>query len=151
MFTNNLYYIFYFLNIFYSLDQTDDIIELHPKIQEITTDINNFNDLKKAYLELLYKVYQGNYESTECCILAARNDDTNEINTLALDQFPGVAKEYISSDSVVEYSDIKTSAQNNKTNSNNDKSEEDTLFPVEFLNTLRPSGFPPHVLKLKVL
>ena len=64
--------------------------------------------------------------------MAARNDDTNEINKLALDEFPGVGKEYISSDSVVEYSDIKTSAISNKTNSNNDKSEEDTLFPFEF-------------------
>ena len=50
-----------------------------------------------------------------------------------MDQLPGQVKTYNSIDSVV-----------------SDSQEEIELYPLEFINSLTPSGMPPHVLNLKV-
>ena len=67
----------------------------------------------------------------ERAILAPRNDVVNEINTTILEQLPGRTVQFKSFD--------KTLEDNEAVN-----------FPVEFLNSQNPSGFPQHDLTLKV-
>ena len=52
------------------------------------------------------------------------------LNDYALNRFSGIATEVFSADSAIE--------------------GQEQLFPVEFLNTLKPNGFPHHKLRLKV-
>ena len=66
-------------------------------------------------------------------ILTPTNDEALEINEQILNQLPGEVKTYYSIDSVV-----------------SDDQEEIDLYPLEFLNSLTPSGMPPHALNLKV-
>ena len=67
---------------------------------------------------------------TSRTILSTKNEHVDEINNIMIDRFPGNEKIYYSFDSA----------------------EDDTSnnYPVEFLNTLTPSGMPPHLLRLKV-
>ena len=65
-------------------------------------------------------------------ILSTKNNDTLEINNKVLQVFPGEKKVYHSIDEVV-----------------CDDSVDKNNFPVEFINTLTPSGYPPHKLPLK--
>ena len=63
-------------------------------------------------------------------ILTTRNEDVDAINSVCTGDFPGVGKEYLSADSV---------------------GEEDAHMnvPIEYLNSLTPSGVPPHKLIIK--
>ena len=64
-------------------------------------------------------------------ILAPKNTQVSEINSVIMDQFPGEFVEYLSADKV---EDVSLSM----------------LYPTEFLNSLNPGSLPPHCLKLKV-
>ncbi|KAJ7560640.1 hypothetical protein O6H91_04G138200 [Diphasiastrum complanatum] len=64
-------------------------------------------------------------------ILTPLNENVDEINSKVVEQFPGDACTFYSADSVVE----------------RDGSD---VYPIEFLNSLQPSGCPPHRLVLKV-
>lgn len=64
-------------------------------------------------------------------ILASHNVTVDEINALATGKLEGSSQEYLSEDSIDE---------SESPNSN---------FPVEYLNSLKPSGMPPHKLVLK--
>jgi len=66
----------------------------------------------------------------ERAILAPKNESVNEINDHLLQQLPGAVQSYNSIDSMTD-------------------PNESVHYPVEFLNSLNPSGFPPHHLKLK--
>lgn len=72
--------------------------------------------------------FSGDIQS--CAILAPWNEEVTKINELVLQALPGRAKSYLSADSVTEENLIP-------------------LYPLEFLNSIRPSGFPPHELLLK--
>ncbi|KAK4519140.1 uncharacterized protein ATC70_009449 [Mucor velutinosus] len=65
-------------------------------------------------------------------ILAATNAVVDQINDLALAAFPGESVVYLSNDEHI----IDSGSPSNT--------------PVEYLNRLKPSGMPPHELKLKV-
>ena len=65
-------------------------------------------------------------------ILCPRNDDTLEVNQQVLDRLPGCEKAYFSVD------DVQC-----------DDREEQENYPLEFLNSLTPSGLPQHCLRLK--
>ena len=68
------------------------------------------------------------------CILTPQNDDAFQINDEVLDKvIQGESKTYTSIDSLT-----------------TDDPEEINNFPIEFLNSLTPSGMPSHKLKLKV-
>ena len=67
----------------------------------------------------------------ERAILVARNDTVDRINFNLLQALPGQKKVYKSFDSTLEQSDA-------------------VQYPIEFLNSLKPSGMPPHCLQLKV-
>jgi len=68
----------------------------------------------------------------ECAILAARNIDVEVINSTLLHHRTSEdhIRVYKSADSVTE--------------------EDQTLYSSEYLNTLQPSGVPPHELRLKL-
>ncbi|XP_065658173.1 ATP-dependent DNA helicase pif1-like [Hydra vulgaris] len=66
-------------------------------------------------------------------ILTPTNVDSLSINEEVLECLPGEVKIYLSADQ------IKIDDINERNN-----------FPVEFLNSLTPSGMPPHCLKLKI-
>ncbi|KAG2210181.1 hypothetical protein INT45_004502 [Circinella minor] len=64
-------------------------------------------------------------------ILTPKNVDVATINEAILEsKFPGTTEEYLSADSMVD-------------------PEESLSYPTEILNSLSPSGLPPHTLKLK--
>ena len=73
---------------------------------------------------------------TDKDILTPRNENVDEINAYTISRTDGVSRDYFSSDSF-EISDT-TSDQN------------DTLYAVEYLNSLELSGLPSHKLTLKV-
>ncbi|KAJ8876613.1 hypothetical protein PR048_021058 [Dryococelus australis] len=64
-------------------------------------------------------------------IVSPRNDSVNEINNLIIQRVPGQVKTYKSIDTVTNVDDV-------------------VHFPQDFLNSLNPSGLPPHELSLKV-
>lgn len=64
-------------------------------------------------------------------ILAARNSSVNETNDLILSKLPGEKVTYTSIDNVMDQEDA-------------------VHYPQEFLNSLNPSGLPPHSLNLKL-
>ena len=72
-------------------------------------------------------------EIRKIVILAPKNVDVHSINNEILLKIEGDVKEYISIDSSTD---------------NNDKNLEETL-PVEFFNSLTPTGLPTHQLQLK--
>ena len=67
----------------------------------------------------------------ERAILTPKNNMAAVINKIILDSFEGIEMEYKSVDSVIQ-------------------SDDAVHYPVEFLNSLNPSGFPHHKLVLKV-
>ncbi|QQP50759.1 ATP-dependent DNA helicase, partial [Caligus rogercresseyi] len=66
----------------------------------------------------------------ERAILAPTNETVGSINSNLLKQIPGEERSYRSVDSVTETDQV-------------------THYPTEFLNSLDPSGLPPHILTLK--
>ncbi|XP_072158483.1 uncharacterized protein [Bemisia tabaci] len=66
-------------------------------------------------------------------IVCPLNEDCDKINKEVIDLIEGESKEYISIDSII--SDDPTEAIN---------------VPLEFLNSITPSGLPPHKLNLKI-
>jgi len=67
---------------------------------------------------------------SEKAILAPKNCTVDFLNELVSDRFPGERQTFVSADSTNEPDDA-------------------TRFPMEYLNTLTPSGLPPHSLHLK--
>ena len=62
-------------------------------------------------------------------IIAPINKAVEEVNSMMMTSFPGIEKKYKSCDTV-----------------NNER-----LYSVEFLNKLTPSGFPTHIINMKVV
>jgi ATP-dependent DNA helicase PIF1 len=65
-------------------------------------------------------------------ILCPKNEDVHKLNYIVLDRLQGISKTYSSVDSVVEQENINP-----------------LDYPVEFFNSLTPSGTPQHKLTLK--
>ncbi|KAK9812974.1 hypothetical protein WJX72_006753 [[Myrmecia] bisecta] len=68
---------------------------------------------------------------TARAILAPKNADVDDINSKLVGRFPGESRVYLSADSALEV-------------------DNPGLYPPEFLNSLTPSGYPPHRLELKI-
>ena len=87
--------------------------------------------------DLIHQIYESQSDSIDMrdkCILTPQNDNAFEINNQVLENLiPGETSTYISIDSLT-----------------TEDAEEINNFPIEFLNSLTPSGMPAHVLKLKV-
>jgi hypothetical protein len=86
-------------------------------------------------IESIYPDIQNNYLNSqfmsERTILSSKHTDVNTLNDLAGQYFPGESKDYLSADSCV-------------------RKDQQTLYPVEFLNKIFESGLPLHKLSLKI-
>ena len=84
--------------------------------------------------EIIDSVF-GNFEGDvfKRVILTPTNVDALKVNEKILTRLPGDVTSYLSFDSIV-----------------SDSEEEIARYPLEFLNSLCPSGMPPHTLNLKV-
>ena len=98
-------------------------------------DIIEIPDLCIVRESIVYELF-ANITSEEKCkrvILSPKNEDCLFINEQVLKMLPGESITYLNADSV-----------------SCDNSEEVQNYPIEFLNSLTPSGMPPHCLNLKV-
>ena len=96
--------------------------------------VNNSEFLKEeVYGNIDIHFNQTTWRSWLCerAILAPKNDLVNHINRTILPKLPGYVEVYKSIDNVVDQ-------------------DQACLYPTEFLNSLEPSGMPPHELHLKV-
>ena len=89
---------------------------------------NSLDDLCHFVFEQLETNYDTASWLCSRAILCPMNADVDEVNNLMIERFPGEATECKSSDSVT---------------------DNEHQYPIEFLNSLTPSGLPPHQLLLK--
>lgn len=84
---------------------------------------------------LIEAIYQDTTTEEKCSriILSPKNENCMQINEEVLSMIPGETTSYLSADAV-----------------KSDSEEEQNNYPSEFLNSLTPSGMPPHRLNLKV-
>ena len=99
---------------------------------------NNFCTIQPSIEQLIDNVFPNivrNYKNydwlRERAILAPKNVHVNAINHQIQEKLPGAVTTYKSVDTVM-------------------NQDEAVNYPVEFLNSLEPSGMPPHCLNLKV-
>ena len=112
----------------YPIDTSPDVIQLPESIGTFVCNIEEL--VSNVYPDLLSNFRNMTWLS-ERCILAPLNESTRAINTALVAQLPGECVEYRSLDSVLDESQA-------------------VHFPIEFLNSLEISGFPSHLLSLKV-
>ena len=94
--------------------------------------VNNLDDLISSVYPDISRIQEKSMDwLSERAILTSKNDTASEINDKLLDSFEG---------EVVEYKSVNTLLQ----------SDEAVNYPVEFLNSLNPPGFPAHKLRLKI-
>ena len=89
------------------------------------------NELIEKVFPNILKNYKNNKWLSERTILAPKNIDVHEINNIVLTKIRDQAVLYKSVDTVLE-------------------PNEAVNYLSEFLNSIDPSGFPPHVLQLKI-
>src|SRR6266540_596046 len=112
----------------------ENIIQLPNKI------IFDENDTIVSFISKIFYNLNENYSNDQTyvdyikdrAILTPKNEDVDSINEQIINIFPGEAKEFLSADSVEDKDEVHLG-----------------LYLIEFLNTLIPSGTPPHRLILK--
>ena len=116
-------------------DRIPTIRGLENNIIRLPNDIilpsQNINDL----INFVYSNFTTHFNPqylVERAILAPKNVDVNNVNTIIMDQFPGEAVEYYSADIIEE------------------QANSEHQYPIEFLNSLTIGGLPPHKLSLKI-
>ncbi|XP_060866092.1 uncharacterized protein LOC132941883 [Metopolophium dirhodum] len=94
--------------------------------------VNNVEELISSVYPDIFNLSNKSYQwLCERAIISPRNVTAEEINDIILLKFDGHSRECLSIDTVT--------------------STDDAIhYPQEFLNSLSPSGFPPHKLKLKI-
>src|ERR1700752_2203757 len=96
-------------------------------------DSENLDDLISEVFDDINTNYQDPDYIQKRAILTTKNSDVELINNHILDQLPDPKEyEYLSADSVEDQDQVDAS-----------------LYSIEFLNTLTPSGMPPFCLTLK--
>ena len=98
---------------------------------DIILPSQNINDL----INFVYSNFTTHFNPqylVEHTILAPKNVNVNNVNTIIIDQFPGEAVEYYSADIIEE------------------QTNPEHQYPIEFLNSLTIGGLPPHKLLLKI-
>ncbi|XP_024004895.1 ATP-dependent DNA helicase PIF1-like [Eutrema salsugineum] len=131
---------------------------------EAVIDIPNdllIKDCKDPIKTIVKEIYGSSFSKKtdpkffqDRAILSPRNDDVDTINDYMLSKLSGVERTYLSCDNidtteeVVNYNDAsevpsESVASKNKGDSNN------MIYTEEFLNSIKMSGFPNHVLKLR--
>ena len=89
--------------------------------------------MKGSIVEEMYGATVNLEDLKDICILCPKNEHVNELNELIQDQIIKTeTHEFYSIDSI-----------------NGDDEEELNNFPLEYINSITPSGMPPHKLNLK--
>lgn len=91
--------------------------------------------VREIYLDIQYEVNEAQY-IRDRAILTPRNEDVDLINNYVLKDLPTESMVYHSSDTICK-SSVNFEAQ-------------ETMYPVEFLNSLKFNGISNHELKLKI-
>jgi len=119
------------------LDMGNGKLPIDPTTREISFP-PNFCQMQSSIQNVVHKVFPDitkNFKNhdwlCERAILAPKNDDVNKINNQIQLKLSGKVVKYKSIDTVTD----EAQAVN---------------YPIEFLNSLEPSGMPPHILTLKV-
>jgi hypothetical protein len=86
----------------------------------------------ESLVSLLFGQVTSREELASTVILAPTNEHTLRLNLEVLDILPGNARLYLSADRAC-----------------CDSEEEEAMYPIEFLNSITPTGMPPHRLVLK--
>ncbi len=104
-----------------------------PSIMQVPQErlLPDLDQLLDAVYPDITSGYSNVYFLANRAVLTPLNDDVDRINAVCVNSFPGVSQSFFSSDSVQDR-------------------EQNLPVPVEFLNTLTPSGMPPHQLILKI-
>ena len=89
--------------------------------------------ISNAVIDDIFSKEFDEYTFADCIILCPMNEESLKLNEQVLNKLPGDVRTYLSADEVV-----------------TDDEFERTQYPTEFLNSLTPSGMPPHRLVLKV-
>ncbi|XP_072015014.1 ATP-dependent DNA helicase pif1-like [Amphiura filiformis] len=113
--------------------QHDTVDPTNTQIMEIPAEFiePNLASLIKKIFPNLQDGYQDPYFMAHRSILTPLNEHMDKINTSCVQSFPGIPRTYLSADKVQE------------DNGN-------LAIPLEYLNSLTPSGMPPHQLILKL-
>lgn len=114
--------------------QNDCSIDIPPEFC-IQSESNNIDEFINTVFPNLETSYTNDEYLRERSILTPRNKVVDHVNNLILNKIPGEAFTYLSSDSV------KCRA--------GDDDQLSASFPVEYLNSIKVSGIPPHKLVLK--
>ena len=93
--------------------------------------VSNFKDLFSSVFPEILENYTSRVWLSQRSILAPRNETVDNVNRLLLEELPGEKITFSSIDTV-------------------DNLDDAVHFPIEFLNSLQPSGMPPHKLHLKI-
>ena len=110
------------------VDSISGRIQLPAEFCNLVTSKNEL--VEKVFPKILNN-YKNNKWLSERTILAPKNKDVHEINNIVLTKIRDQAVLYKSVDTVLE-------------------PNEAVNYPSEFLNSVDLSGFPPHVLQLKI-
>lgn len=112
-------------------------LQTDAKTQEMCFP-SDFCQIKSSIKELIQSVFPDilkNFKNHEWlferAILAPKNEEVNKMNDQIQLKLPGTVTQYKSINTVTD-------------------EDQAVNFPVEFLNSLEPSGFPPHILNLKI-
>ncbi|KAL4143309.1 hypothetical protein QTP88_005655 [Uroleucon formosanum] len=116
-----------------------DFRQTTNQCEEKITLLTGLGTVVNTLQEFTYKIYPGIENLKEIsmdwlcerAILTSKNETAKEINKILLGSFQAKKMEYRSVNSVLEIDDAVN-------------------YPVEFLNSLNPPGFPPHLLTLKI-
>ncbi|XP_013632537.1 PREDICTED: ATP-dependent DNA helicase PIF1-like [Brassica oleracea var. oleracea] len=113
----------------------DQILTVDPSLVQETKDESLKQVVDAAYGDVnQIEASQSSY--TDKAILTPRNDTVDEINAYIISQTDGESKDYYSYDSF----------EVSETQSN----QNDTLYAIEYLNSMEFPGLPSHKLTLKV-
>ena len=110
------------------LPKVDGMIDLAPNLCSLV--ISQQELIEKVFPDLLQNV-QNLARLSQRGILCPQNDAAAKVNLAILERLLTLPETFHSIDTVMDQ-------------------EEVVQFPVEFLNSLSPGGFPPHELSLKV-
>ncbi|KAJ9553600.1 hypothetical protein OSB04_017645 [Centaurea solstitialis] len=102
---------------------------LPPDQQNLSTLINFIYDQNTLQVPSAITLQQK-------AIVCPKNETADIINSKVLEMIPGESQTYVSQDEAIPVG--------------NDGGEKEMLYPVEYLNTLKIPGFPPHRLEVKV-
>lgn len=112
-----------------SINDVNDSIVIDKRVGQIVTSIHDL--IEKVYPDIENILNKPHNWLRERAIVSPLNKCAQEINDIILGKLQGETKVYKSINTVIDADDA-------------------VHFPQEFLESLDPQGFPPHLLKLKI-